>query len=489
MLGGHEHVYLYRKFNNSVVLKSGVNFKTFSEITLSFRKSSELKWKVKMQNNPFQKFHAKNGVEEDGEEGHPDDRNYMLNYKTDGVSQDSYKSEFFYNGDKMTPKMSFFPGEIINTVNNQFGRRIQIDVQRHDIRDTNSTKFLKKTRSFVNMKNHVDELVEEIQEKGKEPLFYLMRDMDLTSNSVRSKENNMANWIARLIQIESGADLVFLHGGNIRSMHAYSSGHTLTLMDINKMTAIVDHYEFVSATGRTLVQILENGYRGAPNPLGCFIHSAGLNVVLDISKEYNLDQVMNTQNDIFAGRVSRVEMDEGTFDMEREYVLAAQHFIVDGGDGFHAFKNTKSLGVKDKIITNNAEITQLARLAKKEEFRKEFLLFKKFLCGRVRDSDMRQVQRQKDFYFIDPLSSKIKLDSSIRIQNLEKKKMLTTELLEQFRLVSNFSKKSFLEMLNVLQVSCLKRLRKYKLVAGIRDLGECKVFEIDPKFYSKVVYK
>lgn len=487
MLGGHEHVYLYRKFNNSILLKSGVNFQTFSEVRLSFRESSEFKWKFQPKDNWFQKFHQNDGGRANNSEA--ENTNYMLNYKSEGKSSESYKSDFYFNDSKMKTQMTFFPSEIVNSQQNQFGRKVQVEVRREDISGLKSTQFLKTTKSFVKLQAHVDKLVQEIEEKGKEPLFHLMSDIDLTSNSVRSKESNMANWVARLIQIESGADVAFLHGGNIRSMRAYPRGHTLTLLDINQMTAIVDHFEYVSVTGRVLLQILENGYRGAPNPLGCFLHPAGLSVVLDISKEYDVDRVMSTQNGWSFERVSQVKMDHGDFKFDKKYVVVGQSFIVEGGDGFHGFKKARSMGVKDKMLTNNQEIVGLARLAKTEKFRNEFLLFKKYLCGHVSDSDMREVQAEKDCYLIDPLNSKIKMDSLIRIQDNQQSQLVTLSLLHQFHLVSNFSKSNFLKMLQTLQVSCIKRLRKYKLISGIRGSGDSSIFEIDPKFYSKVIYK
>lgn len=42
ILGGHDHLILHEKVNNSVLIKSGTNFKNFSKIEI-FKKTSNIK--------------------------------------------------------------------------------------------------------------------------------------------------------------------------------------------------------------------------------------------------------------------------------------------------------------------------------------------------------------------------------------------------------------------------------------------------------------
>jgi len=288
------------------------------------------------------------------------------------------------------------------------------------------------------------------------------------------------------MQIESGARLALLHGGNIRSMCKYSKGHVFTVMDLNKMTAIMDHYEYVLITGEILVQILENSYRALPMPLGCFLHLAGVNAVVDPSSDYDEEEIMESNKELFKGRVKKVFFDNFEFDRNEQFTAIGQHFILEGKDGLVGFKRSKHLGMEDKIMTHNQEILTFARVANVKKYQDEYYLFKKFIAEYISDSDIRVVQNKNHYFIIDKNTCKLRLDTSLKNADNAKIEILTQDLINKYGLSNSFSKSKFCEMLDSLKISCLKRLRKYRIVEGIRKLENKSVFELNPKFYSKV---
>lgn len=499
VLGGHEHVYLYRKFGNSVLLKSGVNFKTYSELTLGFRESEEkLKIFEKKKNlfkltNFLKKKLAKPVSDSSSSDGSKDSEtdsenaNYLENYKSTGDKTTSYKSDFYFNDSNFSTKMFHFPGHLQNTVKNQFAPRIELNVRRVDIDEKDFDKELLTEPSYLRLKEHVEHVLTELEEKGKEKMFFLLDDVDLTSHSVRTRENNMANWICRLVQIESGADIAICTGGSLRSMQKFDKDHVFTLMDLNKMTAIIDHFEFVSVPGKVFVQILENGYRGLPNALGSFMHFAGARVVINQSESYDEAEVLKREEKLFSKRIKCVGLDQEDFDPEKDIVLIGLHFMVEGKDGFSAFNKGRRLGVKDYNITKNDLLGRFFRITRDENVRKEFRVFKEFVAPHVHDSMIRVVQNRNDPFRINSSKTKIKLSKTRRYLDAKKKEYLTEELLDEYHLKENFVKEEFLDLLERLNLTALKRLRKYLIVHGIREVEGDWIFELSPKFFSRVI--
>jgi hypothetical protein len=498
-LGGHEHVYLYRKYGNSILLKSGVNFKTFSNMTISFNESKQEIAKIIPKANIFKikdflkkKFDSESEDSTDGSldsETDSENQNYMAEYKSSGDKPTSYKSDLYFNDSIFKTKMMAFPAKITNTVDNQFGPKISIDVQRVDIDKKNYDKELENEPSYGILKQHVKEVLTDLNEKGKEKMCFLLDAVDLTSHSVRTKENNMANWVCRLIQIESGAQVAICTGGSLRSMQKFPKDYVFTLMDLNKMTAIIDHYEYVMVPGKLFVQILENGYRGLPNALGSFMHFAGVNVTVDQNEDYDENEVLNRENDLFSKRIKSVQLDIDNFDPEKPILLVGLHFMVEGKDGFSAFNKGTRLGVKDSNMTNNDELSKFFRTANDERVQKEFALFKEVIAPHITDSTIRVVQQRNDPYKFNPKLGLLKLVKKKRELDSKKIEYLEEDLLKEHGLDKEFNEDKFTELMEKLKLSALKRLRKYLIIHGIRDVEGTKIFEISPKFFSKVVVK
>ena len=303
---------MVRKHSNSLILKSGVNFNSFSDMQISFTKDAAPNFTQNIQHPSI------NIIEDDvtlnvkkpttiksfGYLGYDsvssvsldsvtdiEDQNEFKSNKSIGDKRTSFQSDLFYDDSRSPLKMCRFDEITLNLQDNEFSSIIKISIDRIDTLETDYKGEFDHMKEYQELKAHVKEIDQELSELGKTPLLYLNVDVDLTSNAVRTKENNMANWLCRLVQIDSDSDVILCQGGSLRSMTAYPKGHIFTKGDLTAMTAIMDHYEYALCTGSNLIKILENSYRGIPNALGCFIHLAGADVEIDSNKNYSWDEL------------------------------------------------------------------------------------------------------------------------------------------------------------------------------------------------------
>ena len=508
VLGGHEHVYMYRKFGNSVLVKSGDDFNTYSDIRVSFEESRNervreipakkifkiskyLKSVMKKQISENLESKSKSSSSEGSLDSETDSENQnpMADYKSSGQAQTSYDSELYFNDKQCSTKMTSFPAELYNEAHNQFNAKIRVHVRRVDIDHKQKQPALEAHPSYKALDEHVRQVMAKIEEKGREKLFYLMDEVDLTSHSVRTSENNMGNWVSRFIQIESGADVALCTGGSLRSMQKFPKDYVFTTMDLNCMASIFDPFEFVLAPMKVFVQILENSYRGLPNALGSFIHFAGANVTIDSQENYCEDEVLGRESDLFSKRIKDIRLDHKEFDPELPIVLVGPGFIVNGKDGFTAFNKAVKLGMKDFIIEKNEMLSRFFRLARDERVREEFAFFKGSIAPHVTDSVLREMQEKKDYHWIDRKTLRMNISSKRREANAQKEEWLTRELYEEAGLHEGFGLDKLERLVDKLQLRVLKRIRKYMIVHGIRQVEDAHIFEISPKFFNKIQIK
>lgn len=518
-------MFMYRKKCNKVLLKSGVNFRTYSELKVSFEESEEVAAVIPEpqsesiisinikplednaedppKNNQHQAHFwnsnllgfgggmSLNSVDDSMDSNTTvNDLNLIKDYVTKADSNTSYQSDFYYDDSKMPMKIMSFPGDILNLVENQFSQVIHVNVERHDLDYKGYNGEYDSDPIYISLKKTVDDILSEIIEKGKEPLFFICDEIDLTSKAVRTRENNMANWICRLLQIESGADLVLMNGGSLRSMQTYPKDHIFTLMDLNKMTAIPDHYEFAGILGNQLVKIMENGYQGLPNALGCFLHIAGANVEIDTTIKYSMEEVMARDEELFETRIKKLNLDHMEFKSNGYYFVICHEFMLTGKDGFEAFKTVDHLGIVGQKYQDAPMLMNVAKMARDPEVRAEYALYDKYLNQFVKDSNMRVVQIGNTPFKFNKTKKRFLACKKKEARDVNKTKWLTEAVLGEFGLTGEFDMKRFTEMLETLNIECIKRLRKYNIMQGIRELEEGQfVFEILPKLYDKITQK
>ncbi len=185
-------------------------------------------------------------------------------------------------------------------------------------------------------------------EKLAEPIGRTAVLLDAGSTSNRRNETNIGNFIADAFRNELNADVGFLNGGSIRADLTYLPG-ILTKRDVLSMLPFNNPIVKVELTGKTLREVLENGVsRSAEdNEPGRFPQVSGLTFKYDLSGSAG-------------SRVTEIRVGGMPLQDDKTYTLATSSFlVVDGGDGYTAFKNAKII-TDIKTAPKDADILQKA---------------------------------------------------------------------------------------------------------------------------------
>ncbi len=168
---------------------------------------------------------------------------------------------------------------------------------------------------------------------------------------VRVQESNLADLITEAMISATGADVALTNGGGIRaSIDAgeITKGEVVTVLPFGNF--LVSE----TITGQQLKDALELGYSKAGESAGFFAQVGGINVIVDTTRPVG-------------DRVVSIEFDNGKeFDLDAEYKLATNDFMVAGGDGYTMLsgkKDYQEYSALDEIViehinSGNATFTE-----------------------------------------------------------------------------------------------------------------------------------
>jgi 2',3'-cyclic-nucleotide 2'-phosphodiesterase (5'-nucleotidase family) len=146
---------------------------------------------------------------------------------------------------------------------------------------------------------------------------------------LRTQETNLGNFIADAMRARARADVALINGGGIRTERVIPPG-PLRKRDINGLLPFTNVIVTVEMRGRQLRDALEEGLAGIEREAGGFLQVSGLRVVYDATRPPGQ-------------RVRQVTVGGAALDPDRLYTVATIDYLVRGGDGFTAFKQTKRL--------------------------------------------------------------------------------------------------------------------------------------------------
>ena len=498
-MGGHEHLYLYRRKNNRILLKSGVDFFSFSDMRFDFSQSfyspemnaqlSETRRIAISTNPPANDYFSKNEksvvIEANGDFS-------MNKVGAQGLTFRDYDSDFYYNNNQMDIVLNHFKdcSELRNeTLGGPIGdqnNKIEITTQCVWVDLKETSEDMQKDGIYKELKEYSDSIYITLEERGKQPLFILKPSIDMTSRHIRTNENVFGNFIAKLVQIELGAELLFLNSGCLRSFTHYPEDHVFTWMDLNKITPCPNYYQLARMKGYQIIQMLENSYRGLPDPLGSFNQIAGARVWITPSKLYDEEAVLKRKSDVFKGRISKIQFEGRRFDKDHVYLVSMRHFPMSGKDGFSAMKECCVFADFGEEVNNYNCLLHFGSLPSNAEIREEYALFEKHLKPFVVDQDLYNIQRKNnDWVFSDYRGEIVHIRHNAKLDTA-KDEFLTLKSLERNKLVNSISEERLRALLEGLKVETIKRLRKYLLVEGISKIEENYVFEIHPRLENRV---
>lgn len=162
---------------------------------------------------------------------------------------------------------------------------------------------------------------------------------------VRSQEAAIGNLIADAMREAVGADIAITNGGGIRADKEYAAGSALTRRDILSELPFGNTTVLVELKGQQVLEALENGFSQVEEGGGRFPQISGLVVEVDKSKP--------------AGqRVISAMAGGKPLDPAALYKLATNDFMLNGGDGYVAFKQGKVIvdGAAGKLMANDVMV-------------------------------------------------------------------------------------------------------------------------------------
>lgn len=136
--------------------------------------------------------------------------------------------------------------------------------------------------------------------------------------NVRTGETNLANILCDAMLSATGADVSFTNGGGIRASIDVGD---ITKKDVVTVLPFGNLVVTIKVTGTQLRQAIEHGVRLYPDQNGGFPQVGGCAYMFDPSKEAG-------------SRVTELTVGGQMVDDQKEYVLATNDFLADGGDGY-----------------------------------------------------------------------------------------------------------------------------------------------------------
>jgi len=146
-------------------------------------------------------------------------------------------------------------------------------------------------------------------------------------SSVRREETNLGNLCADSFRWKANADVGFLDGGNIKT--SMPAGN-ITRGDILSVQPFQNYLLKLEISGKTLREVLEFSVKDYPAISNVFPHASGVTFAFDCRKPVGQ-------------RITDILVNGETLDENKNYTMAVTDFLLNGGDGFTMFKNSKVL--------------------------------------------------------------------------------------------------------------------------------------------------
>lgn len=164
--------------------------------------------------------------------------------------------------------------------------------------------------------------------------------LNAKSDSGRTEETNVGDFIADAFRKATGADVAIMNGGSIRADDMIPAGD-LTRRDVLSMLPFNNPILKIEITGKTLRAALEHGVAqsgGESTQPGRFPQVSGMRFAFDGKRPAG-------------SRIVELTVDGQPLDEKKTYTLALSSFMAGGGDGYDMFKDAKVLiKPEDKLI-------------------------------------------------------------------------------------------------------------------------------------------
>jgi 2',3'-cyclic-nucleotide 2'-phosphodiesterase (5'-nucleotidase family) len=154
--------------------------------------------------------------------------------------------------------------------------------------------------------------------------------LDSRRSEVRAKENAIGNLFADAIREAVGADIGIVNGGGIRGDRQYPAGHAVTRRDVLTELPFGNVTVLIELKGGEVKEMLEHSVSRVAELQGRFLSVSGATFAYDPKADVGK-------------RVGEATVGGKPLDPARTYKVAANDYIVAGGDGFDVLKKGKVL--------------------------------------------------------------------------------------------------------------------------------------------------
>jgi 2',3'-cyclic-nucleotide 2'-phosphodiesterase (5'-nucleotidase family) len=216
-----------------------------------------------------------------------------------------------------------------------------VDIILEDRKIINSTGYLEEIKPVPGQEDkEVQFIVEKYKKKVDEVLDRTIGIAltDLDGENVRRDETNLGNFIADIIKETAGADAALINAGTIRT--GIKKGE-IKVKHIYSVLPFNNYIVAIKLTGRQIKEALEHGVSAIERNEGRFPQISG------ITFKYNPEARPGE-------RVSLINISGRPIDMEKEYSVATNDFLVAGGDGYNVFRkaliSSKDFSITDSLI-------------------------------------------------------------------------------------------------------------------------------------------